>query len=231
MQSVRSQASRLRTLSDPALRDAAGVLRESLARADAPPATVTQGLALSVEALRRTVGVELYDVQLMAALAISLGNVAEMQTGEGKTFSVAPAAVLSALRGDAVHVATPNAYLAERDFSLLSPMYEVLGISVALLGDTESSLDARRAAYDSEITYATGVDFGFDYLRDQAACQVTTCSAFGHGFAKQLERYCQPGTSLHPTRPADGHHRRDRPCTARRCGLAADFMRRLRGRS
>ncbi|MCA9182104.1 MAG: hypothetical protein KDA51_11645, partial [Planctomycetales bacterium] len=79
---VRRHADRLRKLSDGCLQSAACDLRESFARDDTPLATVTEGLGLSVEALRRTVGVELYDVQLMASLATSLGNVAEMQTGE-----------------------------------------------------------------------------------------------------------------------------------------------------
>ncbi len=176
---VRRHADRLRKLNDACLQSAADELRESFARADAPLATVTEGLGLSVEALRRSIGVELYDVQLMAALATSLGNVAEMQTGEGKTFSVAPAAILSALRGNAVHVATPNAYLAERDYALLSPVFEVLGISAGLIGDSNASLDAKKAAYDCEVTYATGFDLGFDYLRDQAAKQTTTHSPLG----------------------------------------------------
>ncbi len=183
---VRRHADRLQKLSDGCLQSAACALRESFARADTPLATVTEGLGLSVEALRRSVGVELYDVQLMASLATSLGNVAEMQTGEGKTFSVAPAAILSALRGNAVHVATPNTYLAERDYALLSPVFEVLGISAGLIGDSNATLDAKKGAYDCEVTYATGFDLGFDYLRDQAARQTTTHSPLGVGLLKQL---------------------------------------------
>ncbi len=190
---VRHHAERLRKLSDDGLQSAASTLRESFASADASLATVTEGLGLSVEALRRTVGVELYDVQLMAALATSLGNVAEMQTGEGKTFSVAPAAILSALRGNPVHVATPNAYLAERDYALLSPVFEVLGISAGLIGDSSSALEAKKAAYDGEVTYATGFDLGFDFLRDQAARQTTTHRPLGMELLEQLRGTAMTG--------------------------------------
>lgn len=192
---VRRHADRLRKLSDGSLQVVACALRESFARADSLLATVTEGLGLSVEALRRTVGVELYDVQLMASLATSLGNVAEMQTGEGKTFSVAPAAILSALRGNAVHVATPNAYLAERDYALLSPVFEVLGISAGLIGDSNTATAAKKAAYDCEVTYATGFDLGFDYLRDQAAKQTTTHGPLGVELLRRLRGATMSGRS------------------------------------
>jgi preprotein translocase subunit SecA len=195
LEDVRRHADRLRKLSDGCLQSAACDLRESFARADTPLTTVTEGLALSVEALRRTVGVELYDVQLMASLATSLGNVAEMQTGEGKTFSVAPAAILSALRGNAVHVATPNVYLAERDYALLRPVFEVLGISAGLVGDSNAAPAAKKAAYDCEVTYATGFDLGFDYLRDQAARQSTTHSSLGVELLKKLRGETMAGRS------------------------------------
>jgi preprotein translocase subunit SecA len=190
---VRRQADRLRKLSDAGLQSAACALRESFARTDAPLSTVTEGLGLAVEALRRSVGVELYDVQLMAALATSLGNVAEMQTGEGKTFSVAPAAILSALRGNAVHVATPNGYLAERDFALLSPVFDVLGISTGLSGDSNSSPASKKSAYDCEVTYATGFDFGFDFLRDQAAQQTKSHLALGTELLNKLRGQSKTG--------------------------------------
>lgn len=192
---IRRHADRLRKLSDSGLQSAACGLRESFARAECPLSTVTEGLGLSVEALRRSVGVELYDVQLMASLATSLGNVAEMQTGEGKTFSVAPAAVLSALRGNAVHVATPNAYLAQRDFSLLSPVFEVLGISAGLIGDSNVAPTVKQAAYDCEVTYATGFDLGFDYLRDQAARQTTTHGPLGVELLRRLRGATTPSRS------------------------------------
>lgn len=176
---LRQQASGLKQLSDPALLQAADDVRESFARGSEPQSAVTLGLALAVEALNRTLGIELYDVQLMAAWALSFGSVAEMQTGEGKTFSIVPAAVVAVLRGQSVHIATPNAYLAERDFSLLRPAYETLGVSVGLLGDSSTAIALKNAAYDCEITYGTGFEFGFDYLRDQALQQLPARQPLG----------------------------------------------------
>ena len=86
--------------------------------------------AMTYEAIRRTTGLDYYDVQLLAGIALCTSAVAEMRTGEGKTLVAALPAVLHALRGHGVHVATVNAYLAQRDFELLQPAYEMLGLSV-----------------------------------------------------------------------------------------------------
>ncbi len=122
--------------------------------------------AAVIEACRRIHGVELFDVQVVAGFLLGRGCVVEMQTGEGKTFASALPAFLFSLTGEGVHVATPNAYLAGRDFQLLRPVYELLGCSVGLLPDG-APLEAKRAAYASDITYGTGYEFGFDYLREQ----------------------------------------------------------------
>lgn len=192
---IRRRAAELRIQSDTGLKSAALTLRESFSRDESSRATIIAGLGLSVEALRRAVGIELYDVQIMAALATSLGNIAEMQTGEGKTFSVAPAAILSALRGNAVHVATPNSYLAHRDHALLNPVFERLGITAGLVGDSNSSLESKKQAYDCEVTYATGFDLGFDYLRDQAAKRNTTLGPLGVELLNQLSGVTATGRS------------------------------------
>ena len=91
-----------------------------------------------------------------------------MQTGEGKTFACAPAAYLHGLTGRGVHIATPNAYLAQRDYEWLSPAFRALGVQVGLLAD-QASAEAKHAAYLCDVTYGTGYEFGFDYLRDQLA--------------------------------------------------------------
>ena len=131
---------------------------------------VVQGLSLMWEALRRACGVELYDLQLRAALGLLRGDIVEMQTGEGKTFSCAPAAYLRALSGKGVHVATPNFYLAERDCQLLQPAFAMLGVTAGLLPERADD-SAKRTAYRCDITYGSGYEFGFDYLRDQIALQ------------------------------------------------------------
>jgi len=108
----------------------------------------------------------LYDTQLLAGLALARGAIAEMQTGEGKTLSALLPAVLFALTGRGVHVATPNAYLAKRDYELLEPVYALLGMRCGLLREQGSDA-AKLAAYESDVTYGTGYEFGFDLLRDE----------------------------------------------------------------
>jgi preprotein translocase subunit SecA len=132
------------------------------------PEILVPAFALVSEAVRRTIGLRLYDVQLLAALALARGAIAEMQTGEGKTLAAAAPAMLHALAGRGVHVMTVNSYLAQRDFQLLAPVFQRLGLSVGLL-EARASQEAKVAAYACDITYGPGYEFGFDYLRDQAA--------------------------------------------------------------
>ena len=156
-----------RSLSDSQLLKASEDIRARIARdgLDAQYGLV-DGFALVYEALRRNVGVELYEVQILAALTLAQGCIAEMQTGEGKTFSCAPAAYIRALNGRGVHVVTPNPYLARRDFELLQSTFESLGVTAGLLPEQAAPAEKRRA-YLCDITYGTGYEFGFDYLRDQ----------------------------------------------------------------
>ena len=176
---VRRAASDVAASSDAELREASEALRAQIT-AEGPdrPALQIQAFALMCEALQRVRQVQLFDVQLLAASVLSRGSIAEMQTGEGKTFACAPAAYLHGLTGRGVHVATPNAYLAQRDFELLSPALQALGVSVGLLTDNASH-DAKRAAYLCDITYGTGYEFGFDYLRDQLAWRQRSARPLG----------------------------------------------------
>ena len=141
--------------------------------------------ALMVEALYRARGIELYDVQLMASLVLAGGGIAEMQTGEGKTFSCAPAAFLHALTGRGVHVATPNSYLAKRDHELLRPAFRLLEIEAGLLPE-EAAAEVKRQAYRCDITYGTGHEFGFDYLRDQLVLRAAARTGLGEGLRRKL---------------------------------------------
>lgn len=184
---IRESASDVRQLSDRELRGQVDLLREALAvgrSADAAEILVS-GFSLVNEAARRTIGITYYDVQLLAGLALARGAVAEMQTGEGKTFVAALPAVVRALTGRGVHVVTSNAYLAGRDFQLLAPAYECLGISVGLLRENAGH-EEKRKAYGCEITYGTGYEFGFDYLRDQVALRQTETCRLGDKLLGQL---------------------------------------------
>lgn len=124
--------------------------------------------ACFVESIRQCLGMELFDTQIAAGIVISHGAVAEMQTGEGKTLAVGLAAILKAIGGRGVHVATPNSYLAHRDRDRLAGAFERLGFSSAVIDDDNTDA-ARRDGYRADITYAAGHTFGFDYLRDQVA--------------------------------------------------------------
>lgn len=122
--------------------------------------------ALVREVSRRILGLYPYDVQILGALALARGTIAELATGEGKTLLQLLPAYYHSLSGKGVHVATANSYLAERDHAFGLPVYQALGISSALLPE-RVSVAKKRVAYQADITYGTGSEFGFDYLRDQ----------------------------------------------------------------
>ncbi len=136
-----------------------------LRQARLPPA---RGVALLREIARRRLGLRHHDVQLLGALAILDGRVAEMDTGEGKTITAALAAALAALGGTPVHVITVNDYLAERDAEELSPFYRALGLTVGVVKHGITPQD-RRAAYACDIVHGANKEIAFDYLRDRIA--------------------------------------------------------------
>lgn len=137
------------------------------------------------EAFRRTLDVQLFDQQIHAGVIVSRGAVAEMQTGEGKTFAVVLPAFVHALAGQGVHVATPNSYLAARDCQKLNPVFQALGKSVGLLRE-DSSPDETREAYQADVTYGPGHAFGFDYLRDQLFFDKQDAAKLGDHFYSRL---------------------------------------------
>lgn len=110
-----------------------------------------------------------FDVQVMGAVALHSGAIAEMKTGEGKTQVAAMAAYLNALSGKGVHVITVNDYLATRDSEWMGRIFTFLGLTIGCLDKTEPSSPERKAAYDCDITFGTNNEFGFDYLRDNMA--------------------------------------------------------------
>lgn len=163
-------------------------IRQELGRGEplSSPHMLVAGLALACEALRRSRSIRLYDVQLLGAIAMSRRCIAQMQTGEGKTYVAATAAIHLALAGRGVHVITPNVYLAERDQQLAASIASVLQLSVALLPERTDAAD-KVPAYDADITYGTGHEFGFDYLRDQVTLRQQSQSRLGERLLKQLD--------------------------------------------
>jgi preprotein translocase subunit SecA len=124
-----------------------------------------EAFALVREASKRVLGLRHYDVQILGGLVLIKGNISEMQTGEGKTLVASLPSFYLALYGKGVHVITVNEYLAKRDFETIGKIHEYLGLSVGLnISQLETS--EKQKAYKADITYGTGNEFGFDYLRD-----------------------------------------------------------------
>ena len=138
--------------------------------------------AITREASVRSLGLRPYDVQLIGAMVLNDGNIAEMKTGEGKTLVGAIAVCLNALSGKGVHVVTVNDYLASRDANELKPLYEFLGYSVGALSDAVRDDDTRREQYSCDITYGTNSSYGFDFLRDNMVYDLKEKVQRGHHF-------------------------------------------------
>ena len=117
-----------------------------------------------------------FDVQLVGGAVLHEGAIAEMKTGEGKTLVATLPLYLNALEGEGAHLVTVNDYLARRDAEWMRPIYEALGMTVGVI-ESQMDQDARKAAYQCDITYGTNSEFGFDYLRDNLAVDSRTrCS-------------------------------------------------------
>ena len=141
---------------------------QHLARQQRDRLSLIDTFALTVVAAERVLGQRMFDEQLMGALALYRGEVAEMQTGEGKTLAAVPAIVCYALQRRGVHVLTANDYLASRDAAWMGEIYRWFGLTVAHV-DQHMTAAERRRAYACDITYATANEVGFDYLRDGLA--------------------------------------------------------------
>jgi len=179
----------MESMNDRKLRDAVEWQRELVATGQSAtsPDLLVPAFALVNEALRRTLGICYYDVQLLGGLTLARGSVAEMQTGEGKTYVAVLPAFVHALGGSGVHVVTSNDYLADRDFHLLRPAYELLGMSVGLL-PPNGALPEKRSAYRCDVTYGPGYEFGFDYLRDQVALRQDEEARLGENLLGRLRK-------------------------------------------
>jgi preprotein translocase subunit SecA len=152
-------------LSDEELRGQTERFRQRLAGGEKPDDLLPEAFATVREAAIRTLGQRHYDVQLIGGIALHRGEIAEMKTGEGKTLVATLAVYLNALEGKGVHVVTVNDYLARRDADWMGQIYRFLGMSVGVVVPNLTD-EERRQAYNSDITYATNNELGFDYLRD-----------------------------------------------------------------
>ncbi len=159
-------ADTMRALTDEEMLAKGAELRRRLADGEPRDAALAEAFALVREATRRAWNTPHYDIQLVAALILDQGWVAEEATGEGKTLTCFPAACMAALEGMRVHVVTVNDYLAGRDADLARPVLERLGLTVGHVAQGMGAVERRRA-YRCDITYASNCELGFDLLRDQ----------------------------------------------------------------
>jgi preprotein translocase subunit SecA len=157
---VNGRRAQLETRTDAELRQLAAALRK------ASDTNVIECFALAAVAAERVIGTRPFDVQILGALSMQDGRIAEMQTGEGKTLAAVMPVFAQALSGSGAHVWTANDYLAARDAKWMGDIYRFLGLSVGYIGQAMTPAE-RRAAYACDITYATANEVGFDYLRDQ----------------------------------------------------------------
>src|SRR6058998_3610822 len=155
-------------LSDEELRAKTAEFRERFANGETLEELLFEAFAAVREARKRESDQRMFDVQLMGGIVLHEGDVAEMKTGEGKTFVASLALYLNALPRTGCHLVTVNDYLAKRDAEWNRGMYQRLGIDVAYI-EAMMPFDERKASYDADITYGTNSEFGFDYLRDNMA--------------------------------------------------------------
>src|SRR5216110_1037282 len=171
-----------RRLSDDELRDKTVEFRQRLENGEPLEDLLFEAYAAVRESRLRESDQRMFDVQLMGGIVLHEGDVAEMKTGEGKTFVASLALYLNALEGKGVHLVTVNDYLAQRDAEWNRGVFERLGMKVSFI-ESAMSFEARKAAYDADITYGTNSEFGFDYLRDNMSISLEGIVQRGHAYA------------------------------------------------
>ncbi len=204
VQKINDLEDKTKRLSDKQLKDRADDLRKRhLEKGESLDGLLPEAFALVREAANRSIGQRHYDVQLMAGITLHRGKIAQQQTGEGKTLSATPAVFLNSLTGKGVHVVTVNDYLARRDAGWMGPIYHMLGVSVGVIIHEQSFIYdpkysdketkdkrlkhlkpvTRKDAYGADVTYGTNNEFGFDYLRDNMALNLSAQVQRGHHYA------------------------------------------------
>ena len=168
---VMALANDMEALSDDALREKTQEYKHRYEEGETLDSLLIEAFATSREAARRTIGEYPYKVQIMGAVAMHQGDIAEMKTGEGKTLTSTMCVYLNALSGKGVHVVTVNDYLAGRDAEWMGQIYRFLGLSVGV-NSRPLTPSQKRDAFNCDITYTTNSELGFDYLRDNMVTDV-----------------------------------------------------------
>ena len=169
-------------LTDVELRGRTEEFRRRLADGETLDDILPEAFACVREAARRTIGQRHFDVQVMGAIVLHEGKIAEMKTGEGKTLVATMPVYLNSLTGRGVHIVTVNDYLAKRDSEWMGGIYRALGASVGLI-QAQMTPTERRPAYAADVTYGTNNEFGFDYLRDNMAMRADDMAQPDHYYA------------------------------------------------
>src|SRR5437762_2083513 len=172
----------LHKLSDSELRAKTAEFRQRLENGEELEELLFEAFAAVREARLRESDQRIFDVQLMGGIVLHEGDIAEMKTGEGKTFVASLPLYLNALEGRGVHLVTVNDYLAQRDAEWNGGVFERLDMTVAYI-ENMMPFDVRKAAYDADVTYGTNSEFGFDYLRDNMSVSLEGVVQRGHTYA------------------------------------------------
>jgi preprotein translocase subunit SecA len=169
-------------LSDEELIGKTAEFRQRIENGEAVDELIFEAFAAVREAFKRSMGYRLFDVQLMGGIVLHEGDIAEMKTGEGKTFVAVQALYLNALTGKSAHLVTVNDYLAQRDPEWTKPVWEALGMRASFIQNMMPFAE-RQEAYAADVVYGTNSEFGFDYLRDNMAVSLDGVVQRGHDFA------------------------------------------------
>jgi len=174
--------SSIEPLSDNELQEKTVEFRGRIDKGESLDDLLPEAFAVCREAAKRVLGERHYDVQLIGAIVLHQGKIAEMKTGEGKTLTSTAAVYLNALSGKGVHVVTVNDYLASRDVEWMGQVYRFLGLTTgSIIHDMDDN--ARREAYAADVTYGTNNEFGFDYLRDNMKFDIADFCQRGFNYA------------------------------------------------
>jgi preprotein translocase subunit SecA len=172
----------LERLSDDDVRGKTAEFKQRLENGEPLEEMLFEAYATVREAFKRSMGVRLFDVQMMGGIVLHEGDIAEMKTGEGKTFVATMPLYLNSLGGQNVHLVTVNDYLAKRDPNWVKPVYDALGIRAGYI-ENLMPFSERKEAYAADITYGTNSEFGFDYLRDNMAVTLEGTVQRGYPYA------------------------------------------------
>lgn len=185
---VRSKHDSIKQLSDEDIQNKTAELRNKLDDGYTLSEILPEAFAVGKEAVRRVLGLEMFDVQILGGIALHNGEIAEMKTGEGKTIVSILPAYLNCLNKTGVNIITVNDYLAKRDAEWVAQVYQFLGLKAGLI-QQNMSISERQANYNCDITYVTNSELGFDYLRDNMATEPTnvTQNSFSYAIIDEVD--------------------------------------------